>query len=255
MGFTWIMLVPSLALFVGMLAMMWLGRRLGRSTQEASGARPGLAAVEGAVFALLGLLIAFTFSGAAGRFEDRRSLITKEANALGTAWRFLDLLPPAEQAGVRQSFRDYLDARLAVYGSLPDVEAAWAEQERSARIQGALWQAVVASRAGAHQGWEVIVLPALTAVFDVETERIQALRRHPPPAVFLLLIALALGCALLAGLAMSPAVRAPRTHMLGFAAVVSLTVYIIIDLEYPRAGLIRVDSSDQVLIDLRADMK
>jgi hypothetical protein len=64
-------------LFVGMILLLELGRRLGRRRQgkQEEGARAGLGAVEGAVFALLGLLIAFTFSGAASRFDTRRQLI------------------------------------------------------------------------------------------------------------------------------------------------------------------------------------
>ena len=57
------------------------------SEHEVSGA--GI--VEGAVFALLGLLLAFTFAGAASRFDDRRKLIVEESNAIGTAYLRLDL--------------------------------------------------------------------------------------------------------------------------------------------------------------------
>ena len=88
------------------------------------GARAGLGAVDGAVFALLGLMIAFTFSGAASRLEVRRQLIVQEANAIGTAYLRLDLLPPGAQPGLREDFRQYVDARLAVYSKLPDIEAA-----------------------------------------------------------------------------------------------------------------------------------
>ncbi len=44
-------------------------------------------------------------------------------------------------------------------------------------------------------------------------------------------------------------------HMVAFAATVTLAVYVIIDLEYPRLGLIRVDSFDQALVELRAKMQ
>ena len=43
-------------------------------------------------------------------------------------------------------------------------------------------------------------------------------------------------------------------HMVGFAAVMAGAVNVIIDLEYPRMGLIRVDTFDQALVDLRAGM-
>jgi hypothetical protein len=58
--------------------------------------------VEGAVFGLMGLLLAFTFSGAASRFEVRRQLIVQETNAIGTAYLRLDLLPPGDQPKMRE---------------------------------------------------------------------------------------------------------------------------------------------------------
>ena len=112
-----------------MILLLELGRRLGRRRQgrDEEGARAGLGAVEGAVFTLLGLLIAFTFSGAASRFDMRRQLIGQEANAIGTAWLRLDLLPAQAQPELRDLFRRYLDLRLAAYRKMPDVEAALAE--------------------------------------------------------------------------------------------------------------------------------
>ena len=84
----------ALGLFLGMLLLLEVGRRIGirRLTIDPEGARTGVGAIEGAVFALLGLLIAFTFSGAASRLDTRRQLIVEEANAIGTAYLRLDLL-------------------------------------------------------------------------------------------------------------------------------------------------------------------
>jgi hypothetical protein len=120
---TWILAV--LGLFVGMLSLIELGRRLGqrRMARNLEGARAGLGAVEGALFGLLGLLIAFTFQGAATRFDTRRALIVEEANAVSTAWARLDLLPVAAQPPLRDLFRRYLDARLEVYQRMPDLAA------------------------------------------------------------------------------------------------------------------------------------
>jgi hypothetical protein len=58
----------------------------------------------------MGLLIAFTFSGAASRFDTRRQLVVEEANAIGTAYLRLDLLPASAQSALRESFRRYLEA-------------------------------------------------------------------------------------------------------------------------------------------------
>jgi hypothetical protein len=97
MGFELSALLLSGGLFVAMFAMLELGHRPGvrRRRIDAESAAAGTGVVEGAVFALLGLLIAFTFSGAASRFDERRKLIVEEANAIGTAYLRLDLLPSA----------------------------------------------------------------------------------------------------------------------------------------------------------------
>jgi len=255
MGFLSSILTLSLALFAGMLACLELGRRLGRGplAGELESTRTGVAAAQGVVFALMGLLIAFSFSGAASRFEERRALVTTEANAVSTAWRLLDLLPESARAEARASFRAYLDARLAAYAALPDLAAARAELARASVHEQELWDR---ARSGAAPGSDAarLALPALTTVFDVAAARTNATQRHPPRIVLALLFFLALACALMAGHAMRPAARRPIGHMLAYAGVIALTVYVILDLEYPRLGWIRIDSADQLLLDVRAWM-
>ena len=56
----------------------------------------------------MGLLIAFTFYGAGFRFDARRNLLVREANAIGTTYLRLDLLPPDTQPELRQEFRTYV---------------------------------------------------------------------------------------------------------------------------------------------------
>ena len=93
-----------------MLILLEVGRRIGarRLAEDPMGAAAGVGTVEGAVFALFGLLIAFTFSGAAARFDTRRQLIIEETNAIGTAYLRLDLLPVDAQPGLREKFRRYV---------------------------------------------------------------------------------------------------------------------------------------------------
>src|SRR5262245_61086788 len=107
----------SLALFAGMLVLLEVGRRIGarRIAEDPAGAAAGVGTVEGAILGLLGLLLAFTFSGSSARFDARRELIVQEVNAIDTAYRRLDLLSPEAQPALREDFRRYLDARLAVY--------------------------------------------------------------------------------------------------------------------------------------------
>lgn len=246
-----------LVLLAGMIALLELGRHLGRRrlARDLEGARAGLGAVEGAMFALLGLLIAFTFSGAAGRFEARRQLIVQEANNLGTAWSRLDLLPAERRPALREQFRAYVDARIAVYERIPDVESARAELDRSIALQGTIWtQAVAACETPEGQRATMLLLPALNAMFDIVTDRTAALRTHPPLIIFAMLGALALASSLLAGLGMAGSKRRSWFHVLGYPLILAGCVYVIMDLEFPRVGFIRIDAVDQLLVDVRKSM-
>lgn len=131
-------MIFAVGLFIGMLVCLEIGRRIGirRMAQDPEGARQGVAAVEGSVFGLLGLLIAFTFSGAASRFDARRQMVVAEANNIGTAWLRLDLLPQEPAAKLRELFRQYLDARLDAYQKLPDIPAAEKELAHAVQLQG-----------------------------------------------------------------------------------------------------------------------
>jgi hypothetical protein len=252
-----ISIVFAVGLFLGMVGLLELGRGLGRRRlgQGEEGARAGLGAVEGAVFALMGLLIAFTFSGAAVRFDSRRQLIVEEANAIGTAWLRLDLLPSGAQPALRDSFRRYLDSRLAAYAKLPDIRAAREELGRANALQGEIWQRATAAMREGATPLTVQLIPALNQMFDIASTRTAAVQIHPPIIIFVMLGVLALMSSLLAGYAMAAGKLRSWIHMIGFALILATTVYVILDLEFPRLGLIRVDEMDQVLVELRESMK
>jgi hypothetical protein len=248
----------TFSLFLGMLLFLEIGRRIAvrRMKQDSGTAGEGVGAVDGAVFALLGLLIAFTFSGASSRFDTRRQLIVEETNDIGTAYLRLDLLPADAQPALRENFRRYLDARIDVYRKLPDLAAAKEHLAKANELQTQIWrQAVAASRAeGALPAAPVLLLPALNAMIDITTTRTMATLMHPPAVVFVMLFGLALAASLLAGYGMTGSKVRSWLHMLGFALVMAFAVYVILDLEYPRLGLIRVDAFDQALVDLRKSM-
>jgi hypothetical protein len=253
--FTFKALLLAAVLLVAMLVCEEVGRRLGmrRARLDPEGARAGAGVVEGAIFALLGLLIAFTFSGAASRFDDRRKLIVEEANAIGTAYLRIDLLPAAVQPEMRDAIRRYVDTRLATYRAVPDMDKVKLELERGNALQQEIWKKAVAASVGSQA--MMLVLPALNEMIDITTTRTTAVQMHPPLVIFVLLCGLALLSALLAGDAMAGGKKRDWIHMATFALALAGAVYIILDMEFPRVGFIRVDAFDAVLVELRASMK
>jgi hypothetical protein len=250
--------VTAAGIFLAILVCLLLGRRLGDRAIARHGAEgvPNISSLEAAVFALLGLLIAFTFSGALSRFDVRRIQAVDEANAIGTAYLRIDLLPASAQPLLRETFRKYVDARIETYRVLPDIKAARVELARSQDLQRAIWaQAIAASRMPeSRPDAELLVVPALNQMFDITTVRVVATQLHPPIIVYYMLIALALASALLAGYQSAGQKDYDWMHKIGFAGVVALTVYVILDIEYPRQGWVRLDAIDQVLVNVRAGM-
>jgi len=243
-------------LFAGMLACLEIGRRLGRSAVAETGGKEGLGVIEGAVFALLGLLVAFTFSGAATRFEGRRHLIVEEANDIGTAYLRIDLLPTDAQPEIRDLFRRYVDSRLETYRHVSDGALVKQDLARSQDLQTEIWQKSVAAAGRApNAAASMLLLPALNSMIDITTVRTAATEDHPPIVIFAMLGLIALATSLMAGYEMAGAKRRSWLHIAGYALILSVAVYVILDLEFPRMGLIRVDAFDHYLVDVRASMK
>lgn len=259
MGFAVQVLLFSAGLFAGIVLFIELGRRLGRShlDRENRGLTKGADAAEGAVFGLLALLIAFTFFGAASRFDDRRHLVAEEANTIGTAYQRLDLLPDEAQPELRALFRRYLEVRLATYRDAENREYTQQELDQGSALQDEIWRkAVLATRRpDASPPATSLVINSLNEMFDITDTRVAATRNHPPRIVYWLLAGLCLIAGLLVGYATSVNPDRSWLHRFVFAAILTLTVYVTIEIEYPRMGLIRVDSADQALIDLRRHLR
>ncbi|HTK92774.1 MAG TPA: DUF4239 domain-containing protein [Verrucomicrobiae bacterium] len=247
----------GIVLFIGMVVMIELGRLFGRRTKSDDASQTGRTAIGGAVYGLLALLIAFTFSGAATRFDSRRYLIVDEANAIGTAYLRVDLLPPDVQLGLRDLFRRYVDSRIATYQTVADMAAVQAELDRGIAIQGEIWRQGLAGcrRPENPPATCNLLVPALNSMIDLNTTRTMGNKIHPPAIVFAMLLALALITALLTGYDLSRAEKRDWVHVIGFSIILSVTVYVILDIEYPRLGFFRIDAIDEVMLQLRASMK
>jgi hypothetical protein len=244
-------------MFFGMLIVLEFGRRLGekRLAENPETAQSGSGAIEGAVFGLMALLVAFTFSSAATRFDLRRTMIVTEANNIETAWLRLDLLPVPAQPPLREKFRQYLDARLAIYAKFQDLAAARIEMNRASALQIEIWkEAVAACRDSGSSSATSLLLPALNDMFNITTTRTMAAQTHAPLPIYVVLGLVMLAVSLLAGYGMANGKTRNRFHAFAFALIMCLAIYVILDFEFPRFGLIRVDSFDAAMQSVRQSM-
>jgi hypothetical protein len=254
MDYSFIVVAIPLLLFFGVLMFIDVGYRIRKNRPLRSPGAPDPAAttVDAAVFGLLGLALAFTFSGASDRLSVRRAQIVQEANAIGTAYLRIDLLPAASQLPIRDLFRSYLETRIEVYDKFLDRAASNAALDRAGELQRKIWSASVAAvRDAPDTSASLLLMPALNEMFDIATTRTMAALIHAPGAILGLLVMLSLLAAVLSGSEMASQPQRNWLQMVLFAFAVSATVYVVLDLEFPRAGLINLTSMDQAIVQLR----
>lgn len=251
LGAVWI----GIGLFVGMLLFLEVGRQVGEHQLALLGTqgRHGIGVVDGVVFSLTALLIGFAFSGATSRFDHRRQLIVNEVHASGIAWERIDTLSAGLQDGVRDSFRRYVDELIEWYA-----EATGDALREPAGVSGAhhdLWaRAVEACVTPEGEKARMLLLPSLNEMFGaVEKERL-ARRLHPPRIIYAMLVISGMASALFAGYALAGGPNRPWLYMMGVATAIAVAMFVILQLEFPRLGLIGVDEMDHALVELRSTL-
>lgn len=248
----------GIGLFAMVIVLLELGRRLGKRKLEKYGkdAESGVGVIDATVYGLLSLLIGFTFAGASSRFDHRRQLVAEEINAIGTAYLRVEALPPRVQEPVREAFRAYMDALIAGYQNPEASGAVRRESKALKRAQDVLWTRAVAACLGpGGEPARMLLLPSLNESFDaVEMEYLNR-RIHPPVIIYAMLGMAALAAAVFGGMGVAVGTTRNWSHIVGFAATIAIAVWVIVELEYPRFGVIRVTSFDQTLVELRESMR
>ncbi len=209
-------------------------------------------ALQASVLGIVGLLLAFSFSMAITRFEARRALVLAESDAIGTMWLRTEALSGPERVEARALIVRYVNTRLAFFGAANDTALAAAVAEAEA-LQAELW-AIVAEQSSRAPGSLPLALlvESLNDVIDCHADRL-AVRQDRIPVVILVLLALAsaIGIGTVGfsfGLSRGP-------HRLACAllvVLVSAILYVILDLDEPGAGRIRV--SQESMLRLRESL-
>lgn len=251
-------LLPWVLLF-GMLLLGEIGWRTGRylivshKVSRADASETFVAAI----FGFLALLIAFTFSGASDRYDQRRALIVKELLTMGTAYMSVDRLNQEDQPRIRELFRSYLDHRITLYQHVGDTAALETKIQAQSALANQLWQAAVKSVNETGDLQKLVaaqILPEISTMFDAFDDQRLAMKFHPPPIIWQALMVLALIGALLSGYNMGIEQKRDWLLTLVFVVLMAGAIYVILNLEFPRLGSINLDEFEQELIALRKSM-
>jgi len=209
-----------------------------------------------AIFGLLALLVAITFSGASDRFDQRRELIAKEVDAIGTAYQSADLLSTKDQPQIREIFKKYLDSRIEIYqlhGELSSSEVEARTQKHDA-IGDQLWKNAVRAVEDTPYPQKLVaaqILPQLSDMFTASQNQRLSIKFHPPVLIFQALILLCMIGSLISGYNLG--IQKQRDWFLSivFVLLMTGTIFIILGLEFPRIGKFSLSNFEMEFISLR----
>ena len=208
-------------------------------------------AMVASILGLLAFILGFTFSLAASRFEARRQVVLKEANAIGTTYLRAQFLPEPEGGTVAQLLREYVDTRLRGIDSRQTAEAV----ARSEPLQTLLWQQAVSAAAKTPQSYTTaLFINSLNEVIDVHSERLLVgLRSRIPSVIWAGLIGLAVLGMVAMGYQAGLSVTQRSPAMVGLSLAFAVVMVLIADLDRAQEGFLRV--SQEAMVDLQATMR
>jgi hypothetical protein len=239
---------PFVVFIVSFLA-LWLAARLGftvlrrrRSLDES--AREDFAVVLASTLTLLGLIIGFSFSMATSRYDQRKNLEEAEANTIGTEYVRADLLPSADAVKVRALLRNYLDQRVLFYTTRDEQQLRQIDV-RTAQLQSELWSAVLAPAAAQPTPVVALAVSGMNDVLNSQGYTQAAWWNRIPVAAWGLMGAIAIYSNLLLGYGARSA-KAGRVLHLVMPLVVSISFFLIADIDSPRRGVILLNPQNLV---------
>jgi hypothetical protein len=232
------------------LAVLWLAawtgayiRKRRRQSVEAAD-RQDYSVIEGATLTLLGLIIGFSFSMAINRYDQRKNCEEAEANAIGTEYVRADLLPAADAAKVRALLREYVNQRVLFYNTRDSNKLRQINGDTE-QLQANLWLAVRGPALAQPNPLASLILSGMNDVLNTQGYTQAAWWNRIPTAAWALMAAIGICCNLLIGFG-SRRIEARPILFIVTPLVVSISFFLIADIDSPRGGVIRVTPQNLV---------
>ena len=207
--------------------------------------------LEGSLLGLMGLMLAFSFSMAASKFENRRVIIVDEANNIATAMRNSFLYPDSVRNLFLGDFKQYVEARINYYDAVNDPVLISAALEKSnhysMRILRLAMQQAKNFQNNIRTGQ---MIPAVNRMIESVTTREASRIAKTPSLILIMLLLLIFSTTFLVGYG-NKAKKINFIMVTGFALMTTLTVYVIIELDRPRKGVINLDEAEKNITELR----
>ncbi len=243
--------VIAIAIFFLMMLCFYLGILLRKFYEKRKTVEEkSIGALEGSLLGLLALLLSFTFSMSSTRHDNRIHIIIDEANAIGTAILRADLYPDSIRTAFRKDFKAYLETRIDFFEAGHDLPKIYKTLEQSSAIQKSLWnRAAMLGRDKENLHRTAQMVPALNAMIDIVTTRNAVTVAKVPSLILYLLFMLCFVAAFMMGYSVGK--KPDWIIMVCFAVTIVMTIYLIIDLDRPRRGIITMKDMNNEIVNLR----
>ena len=242
----------AMSLFILLALVGELGYRTGikSRTEDDQNRKEQINAIGDGLFVLLSLLLSFTLTMAVSRYDHRRELVVREADAIGTTYLRAATLGQPYQRNVEQLLRNYVDARIDFFAAGFDPAQLEQAVRHSRDLQEELWKNLVAVSQSNRTSVAVAFMNSLNEVIDLDSQRLAALENRIPPSVWMLITVVALIAVCTRGLTLKR--RFWLTLVLG-PMTIAVAVGLIADVDSPRSGFIRVNQGP--LYRLKAEIQ
>lgn len=215
----------------------WLGTRLRlRRAQETR------ATLDDASLALVGLLLAFAFGMSLDRHDRRRDMVIADSNSIGDFYSCAGMLREPMRTKLQDVIREYLELRVTLVRKVADRASLEEAVRRSQQMQVQMTEIVAQA---INQGTPIAVslMTTLNALTSSHAARLAAANDRLPASILLLLFVAAATSAMLLGREQGLLGNAEIMATAIFILLVTLTVYVTLDLNQPQSGMIVVDQT------------
>ena len=244
--------VLPILLFIGIILFYFIGLKLSqfRKKKNPEYEPSGIGPFEGAMLGLISLLLAFTFNKSASYYDTRRELLIHETNCIGTVLLRADLYPDSVREAFRKDLKEYIESRIRYYEIDDNENEIKIALHDANSISERIWNraAIIAQKN------EVVIksmqmIPAVNDMIDAVSLREEARTVHVPESILSLLFILCLLGSFIVGYA-SKSKKADWVILLSYSLITVMTIYLILDLDQPRHGIINTNSTHKNMRNL-----
>jgi hypothetical protein len=227
-------------LFLSMLSAIWIGYKIGLKKTKSDNKN---SEISSALLGLLALILGFTFAMSGSRYENRKNNLIDEANCIGTALLRSDIYPDSLKKEFKKDFKNYIKSRKDYYLLENDDAKLTASLRQSAAISDKLWsRAAFYAKNKDYFIQSTMMLPALNAMFDSASKSNMVLNSKVPETIVYLLLAFSVIISFFIGYNSGLEKKINKKFIIGFCFLICIVIFITLDLDRPRRGLIKLDT-------------